>query len=177
MSFLASAFVMGASAKDIYGFMTGNGNIGDNPVGMYKFSTTGETDPELQEQLMFQFWGGAFAEKTYYMLLSDDYQGYMCEGLCAYDIRSGEISIGDYYQGYGCSDMTYDCTTETMYGVMSMNGGELVLPRKLITVNLDNGERTVVLELDEKVTAIAWRRGGAFVCHGSHRHPLFHGQA
>lgn len=156
---MACLSAAGAQAKDVYGFLTGSSNIEAYPVGMYKFSTTGSAAPELQQPLMFRFWGGAFAGKTYYMFLSDDFQGYMSEGLCTYDIKTKQAALGYAWQGYGCADMTYDCTGETMYGIMAMNGGEPTACT-LITVNLDNGERTAIAELSDKLTAIACNAEG-----------------
>ena len=72
-------------AKDVYGFMTGNGSDGDVPIGMYKYDTAGGT-PELLTSLTYQFWGGTFADGKYMMILSDDASGYLTEGLCTYNL-------------------------------------------------------------------------------------------
>lgn len=144
-----------ARAKDIYGFMTGNGNTAALPIGMYKFDTGGSAGEMTSLQsLQFMFWGGAYAQGKYYMLLSDDYAGYSPEGLCTFDFSANKASVGQMYQPYGCADMTYDYSSSTMYGVMSMNGGEKTTST-LIKIDLATGEKSKVAPLDQEVKAIA----------------------
>lgn len=151
---LMAVTVTTASAKEIYGFMTGSGNVAELPIGMYKFDTQGASPAQLEQSVTMQLWGGAYAAGTYYMILSDDYQGYLCYGLCTYDISTKQTGIGGMFQSYGCTDMTYDCTANTMYGVICMNGGEKV-EQALITINLTDGSRTEVGKLSTKVAALA----------------------
>lgn len=140
-------------AKDVYGFMTGNGSDGDVPIGMYKYDTAGGT-PELLTSLTYQFWGGTFADGKYMMILSDDASGYLTEGLCTYDLNTKEIKLRYSQQPYQCSDLTYDYSTSSLYGVMIKSVGEDVTPR-LIKINTTDGSYTKVANLSEKIVALA----------------------
>ena len=140
-------------AKDVYGFMTGNGSDGDVPIGMYKYDTAGGA-PELLTSLTYQFWGGTFADGKYMMILSDDASGYLTEGLCTYDLNTKEIKLRYSQQPYQCSDLTYDYSTSSLYGVMIKSGGEDVTPR-LIKINTTDGSYTKVANLSEKIVALA----------------------
>lgn len=142
-----------ATAKDVYGFMTGNGNNGEIPIGMYKYDTAGGT-PELLTPLSFQFWGGAYANGRYMMILSDDATGYLTEGLCTYDLATKELKLRYSQQPYQCTDLTYDYSTSTLYGIMVKSGGEEVKPR-LIQINTIDGSYTKVADLNEKLVALA----------------------
>ena len=144
---------MHADAKDVYGFMTGNGSDGEIPIGMYKFDTSTMTN-ELLTSATYQFWGGAYAGDKYLLILSDDAQGYLTEGLCRYDIDTKELSFRYAQQPYQCSDLTYDYSTATLYGVMTHSTGESVKPR-LISINAADGSYTKVAELKKNVTALA----------------------
>ena len=156
------------NARDIYGYMTGNANPTDIPVGMYKFdSETLERTPITG--LMATFWGGAFAEDNYYFLFSSDYQGYIAEGLHTFNFENGSMMQVAPYVPYQCSDMTYDCSTGTMYGVQIQNGGEPVSHR-LIKIDLTYGEIEKVAELSVKIAAIAcnyWGDMYAMGCDGN----------
>ena len=120
--FLMLTTFVPSMAKDVYGFMTGNGSDGDVPIGMYKYDTAGGA-PELLTSLTYQFWGGTFADGKYMMILSDDASGYLTEGLCTYDLNTKEIKLRYSQQPYQCSDLTYDYSTSSLYGVMIKSGG------------------------------------------------------
>ena len=142
-----------AHAKEVYGFMTGNGSDGEVPIGMYKFDTDA-LQPQLLSSLMYSFWGGAYVGDKYLMILSDDATGYLTEGLCAYDLESNALQLRYAQQPYQCSDLTYDYSTATLYGVMVKNTGEEVTPR-LIKIDTQTGSYTKVATLDKKIVAIA----------------------
>ncbi len=149
---LTSCFSV-AQAKDVYGFMTGNGSDGEVPIGMYKFDTDA-LQPQLLTSMMYSFWGGAYVGDQYLMILSDDATGYLTEGLCAYDLESNTLQLRYAQQPYQCSDLTYDYSTSTLYGVMVKSSGEEVTPR-LITIDTKTGSYTKVANLDRKIVAIA----------------------
>jgi len=151
---LSAFFTPTADAKEVYGFMTGNADPGTMPIGIYKFDTTDGNSLELQEAMMLQLWGGAYAEGYYYMMLSNDASGYVPAGLCRYDFKTNKTQIGYAYQEYQCSDMSYDYSTGTMYGIMVRNGGEPI-QHQLIKIDLKSGAKTLVAKLNDKVTAIA----------------------
>lgn len=147
-----------AQAKDVYGFMTGSGNIGELPIGIYRFDTSGGS-AELLEAVQFQFWGGASCGGSYYMVLSDDYSGFTPRGFCAYDFSTGTMAILSASQTYQCSDMAYDYSTGTLYGVQIKTQGSDIA-HTLITIDTVTGSRTVVATLDRKVAALACDRFG-----------------
>ena len=142
-----------SSAKDIYGFVTGSGDTNKWPIGMYKYETKEGVLTTLQP-LQFMFWGGAYANGRYYMMLSDDYAGNMFEGLCSYNLSDNTADIGSLYQEYGCADMTYDYSTSTMYGIMVINGGA---PTKstLVSIDLNTGDKKTIASISENVKALA----------------------
>lgn len=142
-----------SQSKDIYGFMTGNGDIANVPSGFYQFDTDGDARTILAPYA-FQFWGGAYGADKYYMVLSDDNGGFLPEGLCCYDLADGTYKIPMASQTYQCSDMTYDYSTSTMYGVQTRNGGESVSHR-LIKIDLSTGKSETVASFDRKIAAIA----------------------
>ncbi len=150
---LALAVFLPTKAKDVYGFMTGNSSNGEVPIGMYKFDTD-SLKPQLLTSMMYQFWGGAYADGKYMMLLSDDATGYLPEGLCTYDIDSKKLKLRYSQQPYQCSDLTYDYSTSTLYGVMVKNTGEEVKPR-LIKIDTTTGSYTKVAELQAKIVGLA----------------------
>lgn len=150
---LMVAAILPVKAKDVYGFMTGNGSDGEVPIGMYKFDSD-QLKPQLLTSLMYQFWGGAYVGDKYLMILSDDATGYLTEGLCAYDLDSRQLKLRYAQQPYQCSDLTYDYSTATLYGVMTKSSGEEVAPR-LIKIDPRDGSYTKVASLDKKITAIA----------------------
>lgn len=154
LALVSFSFIHSVGAKDIYGYMTGNANLTEMPTGVYKFDTADGDALEMQYQLTMQLWGGAYAEGYLYMIFSDDGMGYIPSGLCQYDILTKTPRIGYAYQTYQCSDMTYDYSTKTMYGIMVKNGGEDV-QHQLIKIDLNNGNRTKVADLKDKVAAIA----------------------
>lgn len=150
---LVIATVLPARAKDVYGFMTGNSSYGEVPIGMYKFDTD-SLKPQLLTSLTYQFWGGAYVGDKYLMILSDDATGYLTEGLCSYDINSGSLKLRYAQQPCECSDLTYDYSTSTLFGIMVKNTGEEVTPR-LIKIDTKTGKYTKVAMLDKKIVAIA----------------------
>ena len=147
------AGILPVKAKDVYGFMTGNSSDGEVPIGMYQFDSDA-LKPQLLTSLMYQFWGGAYAGDKYLMILSDDATGYLTEGLCAYDFDTQELKLRYAQQPYQCSDLTYDYSTATLYGVMTKSTGEEVTPR-LITIDAQDGSYTKVANLDKRIVAIA----------------------
>lgn len=144
---------LSAHAKVVYGFMTGNSSDGEVPIGMYQFDTDA-LQPQLLTSLMYSFWGGAYVGDQYLMILSDDATGYITEGLCAYDLESKELTLRYAQQPYQCSDLAYDYSTSTLYGVMVKSGGEEVTPR-LIQIDTKTGSYTKVANLDKKIVALA----------------------
>lgn len=142
-----------ASAKVFYGFRTGGTDEGGGVIGIAKFDSDAN-ELTIVESQMFQFWGGAFAGDKYYYLLSDDANGYMFEGLCTFDFATNTSKVPFQYQEYGCSDMTYDYTTSTLYGVMTLNGGMATTPT-LVSIDLTTGKKTKIAELTEPVKSIA----------------------
>lgn len=143
----------GVQGRDIYGFMVGNANPADIPIGMYKFdSKTLKTT--LISGIMASFWGGAYANGYYYLLLSSDYQGNMPEGLQFFDLKTGNMDWVDPYAFYQCSDLTFDRTSGIMYGVQIQNAGGPIA-HTLIQINLEDGTSTEVAELSVKIGAIA----------------------
>ncbi len=153
MLLLALIAVVPANAKDVYGFMTGNSSDGEIPIGMYKYDTDGGT-PELMTSLMYSFWGGTFADGKYMMILSDDASGYLTEGLCSYDLNTKALKLRYSQQPYQCTDLTYDYSSSTLYGVMVKSSGETISPR-LIKINTTNGSYTNVAQLKMKIVALA----------------------
>lgn len=153
MLFLVLISAVSVQAKDVYGFMTGNSSEGEIPIGMYKYNTDGGT-PELMTSLMYSFWGGTFADGRYMMILSDDASGYLTEGLCTYDLNTKDLTLRYSQQPYQCSDLTYDYSTSSLYGVMIKSGGEDVTPR-LIKINTADGSYTKVAQLNIKIVALA----------------------
>lgn len=147
-------FISTSEAKDVYGFMTGNGHTQEVPIGMYKFDLSGVEKPQLLNGLTFQFWGGAYAEGFYYLMLSDDYQGYISNGLCRYKLETGELELNYAYQDYLCTDMTYDYSTQTMYAIIHKYYGEDI-QHQLVAINLQNGEATKVAVLEDRFFALA----------------------
>lgn len=145
--------ILPVQAKDVYGFMTGNGSSGEIPIGMYKFDDS-KLKPKLLTSMMYQFWGGAYVGNQYLMILSDDASGYLTEGLCKYDIDSNQLTLRYAQQPYLCTDLTYDYSTSTLYGVMVKNTGEDVKPR-LIKINTTTGNYTRVADLSQKIVALA----------------------
>lgn len=153
MACLALMCTLHAGAKDVYGFMTGNSSDGEIPIGMYKMDTA-TMKSELLTSLMYQFWGGAYAGDKYMLILSDDAQGYLTEGLCKYDIDTKNLTLRYAQQPYQCADLTYDYSTATLYGIMNKSMGEDITPR-LITINTTDGSYAKVAELKNKLTAVA----------------------
>ena len=156
--FLLCLPMLSLQAKDVYGYMTGNGNIEKVPIGMYRFDT--ETlDKEILSSFMGGFWGGAFAVDTYYFIYSSDYQGYIYNGLSTMNLDNRIIGAVDQSQPYQCSDMTYDVTTSTMYGLQVRNAGENY-PHTLITIDLKSGAKTNVGEVATPMAGIACNNWG-----------------
>ncbi|MDO4159200.1 MAG: T9SS type A sorting domain-containing protein [Prevotellaceae bacterium] len=145
-------FAVNSQAKDVYGFVVGN-TTGQN-IGMYKYSLDDTSSLQLLQGLTFQFWGGAYAEGTYYMFLSDDYNGNMSEGFCTFDFATSTPTFNYGQQGYYCSDMTYDYSNKVMYGVMCNSGSTKLQPR-LVKIDLANGDRTEIAVLEDNIVAIA----------------------
>lgn len=151
-------------AKDIFGFMTGNGNPEQIPIGMYQFDS--ETlERESLAGLMVGFWGGAFAEDTYYFIHSSDYQGYIYNGLSTFDLTAHTVGSVDPSQFYQCSDLTYDVTTRTMYGLQIKSAGENI-PHTLIAINLQNGMSTPIAQVSTPIAAIACNNWGELYAMG-----------
>lgn len=153
MAAIAMMCAIHAPAKDVYGFMTGNSSDGEVPIGMYRMDTS-TMKSELLTPLMYQLWGGAYAGDKYMLILSDDAQGYLTEGLCKYDLDTKELTLRYAQQPYQCADLTYDYSTATLYGIMTRSMGEEVQPR-LITINTANGSYAKVADLKKKLTAMA----------------------
>ncbi len=163
---LSFAGAIEGNSKDVYGFMTGNSaEDGSVPIGMFKYDTANYIPVELK-QLSYSFWGGAYADGKYYMILSDDYSGYIPEGLCTFDIENAELQLRYSQQNYQCADLTYDYSTGTMYGVQIKNGGEAI-QSQLITIDLEDGRRTVIGKLSQNLQAIACDYYGIMLGIGS----------
>ncbi len=152
---MAALPLMPLNAKDVYGFLTGGDGATMSTLGIYKFDTSGGGDLEQQKQLGYQFWGGAYAcDGLYYMFLSDDQNGYIPEGLCTYDLTGGETAIPKARQTYACSDMTFDYSTSTMYGIVTVESGTKVSP-VLAKIDLSTGARTDIATLSEDIRSLA----------------------
>lgn len=150
--------ILQSQAKDIIGFMTGNGKPESIPVGIYKFDS--ETlQQELLYNMMVGFWGGAYAADKYYLITSSDYQGYIYDGLSSFDLNSRTLDVVDYSQAYQCSDMTYDVTTGTMYGLQIKYGGEAIDPT-LIRIDQNSGESFEIGTVSTPIAAIACNNWG-----------------
>lgn len=150
--------VLRSQAKDIIGFMTGNGNPESIPIGIYRFDS--ETlQQEMLSNMMVGFWGGAYAADKYYLIYSSDYQGYIYNGLSSFDIDSRTLDAIAPSQPYQCSDMTYDVTTGTMYGLQIKYGGEDIDPT-LISIDLKNGMSTDIGTVSTPIAAIACNNWG-----------------
>ena len=148
------ACAISAAAKDVYGFMTGNSpDDGSVPIGLFAFDSDNPV-PEEIKIVPYAFWGGAYANGTYYMILSDDSQGYLPEGLCTYDFDSNKIKLAYARKSYQCSDMTFDYSTNTMYGIQICSEGTTV-PTALISIDLADGNSTKIAELPVKIQAVA----------------------
>lgn len=150
--------ILQLQAKDIFGFMTGNGKPESIPVGIYKFDS--ETlQQELLYNMMVGFWGGAYAVDKYYLITSSDYQGYVYDGLSSFDLNSRTLDVIDYSRPYQCSDMTYDVTTGTMYGLQIKYSGEAIDPT-LIRIDLNNGKSSEIGTVSTPIAAIACNNWG-----------------
>ena len=162
--FLLCLPLLQLQAKDVYGFMTGNGNVDQIPVGMYRFDS--EThERESLSNIMVGFWGGAFGADTYYFIYSSDYQGFIYNGLGTFDFHTHQIGSVDASQPYQCSDMTYDVTTKTMYGIQIKNAGEDV-PHTLITINPTTGMKTSIGKVATPIAALACNNWGELFAMG-----------
>lgn len=140
-------------AKKAYGFLTGS-NDQSIGVGIYCFNAENGQDLKSEYLAMFGLWGGAGDGKNYYCLLSYDYDGLQMAGMAVYDVENQEFKIKFPNATYGCTDMTYDHTTATMYGVVcQINGGKL--ENYLATIDLKTGNHTKVAGLKDKIKAIA----------------------
>ena len=154
----------GMYAKDAYGYLIGSSS--GLSTGLYKFDTEDKEKMELISRLYYTPFGGAFANGKYYCYVSDDPQGLMPIGLSIIDFTSGNLSDAISSRAYGCTDMTYDYSTSTMYGVMTSNYGMPTSPT-LIKINLSDGNIEEVAVLSDKIAAIACTYGGEMYGIGS----------
>lgn len=140
-------------AQTAYGFLTGTGNTALE-VGIYSVDVRHGQPLSPIYTAMFGLWGGAGDASDYYCLLSTDYDGYSMAGLAAYNLKSGNWNFRTTQISYGCADMTYDITSQTMYGLLCRQEGSKV-PTELGTIDLDNGQYSRIAVLDDKIVALA----------------------
>ena len=154
ISLILSIFtLLSVQAQTAYGFLTGTGNTALE-VGIYSVDVKDGQSLSPIYAAMFGLWGGAGDATDYYCLLSTDYDGYSMAGLAAYNLKSGSWNFRSTQINYGCADMTYDITSQTMYGLLCKQGGSKV-PTELGTIDLDNGQYSRIAVLDDKIVALA----------------------
>lgn len=157
----------GVSAKDVYGFLTGSSSGSGLGTGLYKFDTEDQDKLSIVSSQFFSFWGGAYADGKYYCILSQDPSGLMFIGLSVIDLDTGILSQpSTEYNDFGCTDLTYDYSTSTMYGVMISIGGSPTEPT-LIKINLETGTKENVAVLSDRITALACTYAGEMYGIGS----------
>lgn len=164
MIVLLQSLTYGLSAKDAYGYLIGSSS--GMSAGVYKFDTEDREKMELVSGQYYVLLGGAFADGNYYCNLAQDPQGQMSVGLSIFDLTTGNLSDPVSYRAYGCTDMTYDYSTSTMYGVMDSNYGMPAKPT-LIKINLTSGEIEEIAPLSDKIVAIACTYDGKMFGLGS----------
>ena len=144
---------VGAVAQTAYGFLTGTNSSTLEP-GLYSVNVTDGQQLTPMKAAMYGLWGGAGDGKNYFCLLSSDYEGYQMAGLAVYDFEKGDFAFRSTGIDYGCSDLTYDLSTQQMYGVVCREKGSKTASQ-LVTIDLETGLRTQVAELSDKIRAIA----------------------
>lgn len=107
----------GAVAQTAYGFLTGTNSSTLKP-GLYSVNMTDGQQLTPMKTAMYGLWGGAGDGQNYFCLLSSDYEGYQMAGLAVYDFEKGDFAFCSTGIDYGCSDLTYDLSTQQMYGVL-----------------------------------------------------------
>ncbi len=148
------------NAKMATGFLTGS-NDALSP-GLYNLQLEGEPTIEQVKPLMYTLFGGAYAERNYWVILADDVAGNMMEGLWGISLPEAEVVKRNLDVTYGCTDMTFDYSSGELYGVYSMNLGS-AKPHQLIRISTYDGSYENVGPLYDSFMALACDLWGRMV--------------
>lgn len=153
---LALAAVTGggtAQAKDVTGFLIGNSGSDLLAPGLYTYDLAGETSPQLVKGIAYSPFGGAYGNRQYWIYLSMDTQGLMMDGFWCLDPSDGSLQKRTPCD-YGFTDLTFDYSTEEMYGVLSVREGS-AQPHQLVRIELPSGNYTTIGRLSDNIVALA----------------------
>lgn len=142
-----------APAKTATGFLVGSSEMGAYATGVYKIDLDNGNALTKVTTLPYSLFGGTYAEHNYWLLLGMDPNGLVMQGFCGVNPETGAV-VKQTAQEYCCADMTFDLTTNNIYGILTKKAGTDV-DHELIRIALPGGDRKPVAPLDGKFTAIA----------------------
>lgn len=145
---LATAYT---SAKEVTGFLTGSGE--NLSPGIYRMPLESEGTLTQVSTWTYALHGGAYGDHNYWVLMGQDLTGYVMDGLWAFDPVQGTVNRR-MVQEYGCTDMTWDCSTGDLYGILCHRGG-MQMPHELVRIETLEGTPAKVGQLNGKFMALA----------------------
>lgn len=144
----ASAY---APAKEVTGFLTGSSEgLG---TGVYQHTLEGPGVLTILKTYPYALFGGAYGDHVYWLMMGNDIAGNVMDGLWAVDPSTGEM-YRKVTQEYGCTDMTFDYSSNDLYGILCHKAGNKVA-HELVRIETYKGSYTRVAVLDNKYQALA----------------------
>jgi len=155
LTLILSAVLIAASlqAKELTGFLTGSS--GGLSPGIYKMAIGQSGSLAQLAPYSYSLFGGAYAgNNNYWCMLGYDPSGNIMAGLFSIDPTTGQVNRNNTAPNWGCTDLTYDFTTDDMYGVLYMRNG-YAMQHELVKITMPNGDVTSIAKLPGKFQAIA----------------------
>lgn len=146
-----SAMAPPLQAKEAMGFLTGSSST--LTPGLYTFDLETGTSLNNVCPVTYFLMGGAYAEKNYWIMLSYDPAGNLGQKFTVINPLTGE-ELKSTNQNYGCTDMTYDISTQDLYGILYTQNGSPI-PHQLVSIATPSGKYTSIASLTDKFMALA----------------------
>ena len=147
------------SSKTLYGFLYYDYDYGTK--GFVSFNTSSTSNLEMFGETSKDICAGAYAENTYYAYFTeydDDYGGYVPVSLSKVDMKTGNATqiVAINPNKPLLDDMTYDYSSQTMYGIRPLTG----LKSALVKLNLTTGQITDVAPMEQRFMTLACTYSG-----------------